>query len=668
MEKLGWHFDFHSHKSVRIGHAPDFAAAAAALKGAGVDEVITFAKCHNGFSYYPTRVGTPHPRMKTDVLGGMVKACHKGGIRAFAYVSFGIDGEAARKHPEWAQWREDKKPEISPDWFVSVCPFTGYTEELMLPQIDEIIRMYRPDGLWFDTMGALGVCYCKDCKEAFRGTHNTEIPNAPDDPNWAVYGAFRRKRGIALLDRIGRFIRTRLPNGVVGFNQIGSAPYPEKMPASITRLTLDPPCGGHQSLAMGFCAAYGANADRPAEVMPTIMNQGWGDWSLATPARFEKVAAAAWARKVRLFMGDRLHPEGRLDQATLHALRSMDAIRRHISAEFPPDDSKADDEVVLLNSRSLAYGEDVRYFARAGQDRLAPLKGAHRLLLDAGASMTVVGEDFLSSTLDRAGLVVLPELPGINFEANAALKAFLKKGGKVLVVGQVPHANGKPVDWIGVSRDEKPWQDHIWLPAWPQISHDMPVLVRGDFHKLTLKGAKAMAVAIQPYDLAHGVRFGWGIGPASDKPSRFPALTRNRVGKGEVWYLEAPIFSSYAAGINWQQVEWISALLEKILPEPRARLRASAGNVELVSRRTQGATWAVLINHGGEEHVYGLSAWPRVLTPLPAYSVRLELRDERAPQRVAVNGADWRFERRGKVLAVDVTMDGIWKVVRVDWM
>ncbi len=666
MEKLGWHFDFHSHKSVRIGHDPDFAGTAAALKDAGVDEVITFAKCHTGFSYFPTKVGTPHPRMKADVLGGMIKACRKEGIRVFAYLSFGIDGEAGRKRREWAQVYADGA-DYSDQSFINVCPFTGYTDELMLPHIDEIARKYRPDGFWFDTMGALGVCYCECCQREFREKHGLEIPRAQKESSWPIYGAFRRERGLALLERVGRFIHQRIPKAVVGFNQIGSAPYPEKMPRDITRLTLDPATYGHQSRGMGFCAAYAANADRPAEVMPTIFNQGWGDWSVSTAQRMEKVAAACWAHKVRLFMGDRLRPEGRLDGATLQAVKSFTELRQRLTPLFPPDASKADDEVLVVHSKSVVYGEDMREFAMDPRVRLGPLQGAHSILVDCGASFSIVSDLFLNAKLKRAGLVVLPELPAIEPQAHAALKRYVKGGGKLLVVGRIPNVRGKPMDWLGVSRAAKPWQDHIWLSAWPGMSQELPVLVRGEFRKVTLRGAQTMVRAIQPYDLAYGIRFGWGIGPASKRPSKQAALAMRKFGKGEVWYLEAPLFSDYFSGGNWQQIEWMYGLLEQIQPKARARLHQPAGNVELVMRRSPKSTWAVLVNHGGEEFAAGKLPWSRALAPSPAYPVTVELRDRRSPKRVTCNGAECPFERRGAVLHVPLAMDAAWKVVRVDW-
>ena len=36
----------------------------------------------------------------------------------------------------------------------------------------------------------------------------------------------------------------------------------------------------------------------------------------------------------------------------------------------------------------------------------------------------------------------------------------------MLAVGSVPGTEGSALDWLGVTREPRPWQDHIYLPAW----------------------------------------------------------------------------------------------------------------------------------------------------------------------------------------------------------
>ena len=210
MPQLSWFFDFHSHKSVRIGARPDAAGVARQLVDAGVEEVTFHAKCHVGYSYYPTSVATSHPRLVGDPFGAMCSTCKDAGLKFFAYVSFGIDGVAAKQHPEWMKHFENG-PHCWDDWFAYVCPFTPYTDQLVLPQVEEILERYPVDGLWFDTMSAFNPCYCATCRAAFKEATGHEAPRQADDPHWDLLGQFRYQRGRAVLEKIGAFVAERRP-------------------------------------------------------------------------------------------------------------------------------------------------------------------------------------------------------------------------------------------------------------------------------------------------------------------------------------------------------------------------------------------------------------------------------------------------------------------------
>lgn len=671
MLEFSWHFDFHCHKNIRINHNPDVAAMARTLRKCGVREVISFAKGHDGFAYYPTRVSTVHPRMIGDAFGEVVKACKAEDISVLAYVSFGIDGEAGRKHPEWVQVGA-KGPVLTDDWFIELCPFTPYLDELVLPMIEEIVATYPVDGFFFDTMNAMALCYCKRCRRMFRERHGFRIPERPDDPNLGLYGQFRHERAIAMIENIGRFINERKPGAKVGFNQIGSIRYPERLPGVINCLTMDLSDCGAQSLQASLCAAYGSTVDRPSDVMNTIFNQGWGDWSPRPLVMLEQEAAAVWARKCRLYIGDRLRPENRLDPISVRAMQYLATVRSRLAEEYPAETSRLVPDFLVLNAPLAIYGEDMCHFASWSPGeaplRLAPLEGAHHLLLDAGANFAIVAECHLENHLNGCKCIVLPEVEAIAASTETVLRKHVEAGGKLFVAGRIPNVNGKPLGWLGVSRHDKPWQDHIYLPAWAESDDQTPVLVRGAFHKLDMAAGELVLPAIRPYDCDYGMRFGWGIGPASDEPSEFAALTRCRAGKGEIWYLEAAVFSDYAAHANWTQIAWLRGLLERVAPDFAARVMSPSGTVEVVAHADEKTTWAFLVNHGGEQ-VHGVRQWARAFQPLPPFPVELQIRDAegRAPRRVSVNGGalPWRMNR--DVVLVQLTMNDIWRIVRVDW-
>ncbi|MDP6777648.1 MAG: hypothetical protein QGI83_12880, partial [Candidatus Latescibacteria bacterium] len=553
--------------------------------------------------------------------------------------------------------------------YISVCPFTPYTNELMLPQLSELIEGYEPDGFFFDTMGALRPCYCDCCKRDFEAATGKEIPVDLDDSLQATYGQFRHDRGHELLGRVGSYVQDGLPDAKVGFNQIGSLPNPEPLPDGVTDLTLDPPTYGPQISTTSLNAAFGSTADVTADVMPTIFNLGWGDWSPSPDQLLEQVSTTAWVRNARLYMGDRLHPKNRLDRRTRHALSVLSNLHDSLEAEMPPEGTAMAPDILVLHGTSVTYGTDMSRYqnwnVRNAID--GTLGGAHRLLLDAGANFTVVGECYLRNWIDRAGLLVIPEMVAIEPETESALLGFVEKGGNLLVVGSAPTVDGKPLDWLGVEPLDDPWQDHIYLPPW----EDEPeVLVRSDFHKGALAGARMVCPATPAWDARHGHLYGWGIGPACDEPSEFPVLTCNTVGDGCAWSLRVSLFSDYAQQGTWPQAGWFSGMLDRMGFRRRAYLDSPWGRIELVVYADERTTWSALVHHAGEEviGIAGEKTWARSVGPLPRMEVTLHVdAGDRRPAGVTMRGQAVDHEVVEEEVIVPVSMDCVWRIVRVDW-
>ncbi|OGV76065.1 MAG: hypothetical protein A3K19_02345 [Lentisphaerae bacterium RIFOXYB12_FULL_65_16] len=669
MHHLAWHFDFHSHKSIRINHDPDVQAMADTLADAGVDEIITFAKCHTGFAYYPSRVGNPHPRMIGDPFGDVARACKAKGIRVLAYISFGIDGEAGRRHPDWAQVADPATgPRITEDHFVSTCPYTPYIDDFMLPMIQEIIDQYPVDGFFFDTMGAMGVCHCRFCRQEFQAAHGRAIPLGPSDPDWGTYGAFRRERAWRVVAKVGQYILARGPTLKVGFNWVGTSRFPERMPHGVTCLTCDYSTTGPQSLQASFHSAYGKTSELACDVMYTIINAGWGDWAPRPLAGLEQTGVTIWAHGCKPYLGDRLHPTNRLDPMSVRAIRFMGDVQQRVAKAWPDDDAVQPNEILIVTGTKNQYGADMRGFA-ADYSALVPLEGMHRLLLDAGHAMAIVPEDLLERHLGRARVVILSENRAVTAATAQALRAFVGGGGRLLVTGRIPHVDGAGFDWLGVTRSEKPWQDHIYLPLWQHDPDKSPVLVHGAFHRLTLHpDTETILPAIQPYDCSAGMRFGHATGPASFEPSDAPALTRRCLGQGEVWYLEAPIGSDYQVKANIWQADWLRELVQRLLPQPAARVVSESGSVEIVPHMSAKATWAFLINHGGEQ-LSSSQRTARTFADVPPYTVAVEMRIPSGlmPRSVTVGSRRAAWTQDGAILRLSLTLDRIWTVVKAIW-
>src|SRR5437588_12202510 len=105
------HLDFHTSPLIP-GIAEDFDPDefARTLRDAHIDSITCFAVCHHGLSYYPTKIGTVHPHLTRDLLGGQIEACHSYGRRAPGYLPAAWADEQANQHPECRQLGKDGLP------------------------------------------------------------------------------------------------------------------------------------------------------------------------------------------------------------------------------------------------------------------------------------------------------------------------------------------------------------------------------------------------------------------------------------------------------------------------------------------------------------------------------------------------------------------------------
>ncbi len=92
------HLDFHTSAVCEdVGADFDPQVFAETVKMGHVNSMTIFAKCHHGFSYYPTTVGTMHPHLSFDLMGQQIEALHSIGVRAPIYVSLMWDDLAGER-------------------------------------------------------------------------------------------------------------------------------------------------------------------------------------------------------------------------------------------------------------------------------------------------------------------------------------------------------------------------------------------------------------------------------------------------------------------------------------------------------------------------------------------------------------------------------------------
>src|SRR5450759_4116064 len=106
------HLDFHTSEHIPVvGAKFDRKQFQQALKAGRLNSITVFAKCHHGWSYYPTSIGQVHPTLKRNLLAEQISAAHAIGVRAPIYYTVGWSANDAVKFPECIRRDKDGKPE-----------------------------------------------------------------------------------------------------------------------------------------------------------------------------------------------------------------------------------------------------------------------------------------------------------------------------------------------------------------------------------------------------------------------------------------------------------------------------------------------------------------------------------------------------------------------------
>ena len=168
------HLDFHTSPAIPdVGAEFDAEEFAATLADARVNWVTLFGKCHHGMSYYPTKVGVPHPSLKIDLLGGQIEACRRRGIVTPVYISVHVDQHVGDTQPGAIGWTAEEKVNHWTDakgagWY-NLCLNNPEYIDYVVAQAEEVMRLYDVEGLFFDMCYYI-YCRCPRCQARIRAT------------------------------------------------------------------------------------------------------------------------------------------------------------------------------------------------------------------------------------------------------------------------------------------------------------------------------------------------------------------------------------------------------------------------------------------------------------------------------------------------------------------
>ena len=444
------HLDFHTSEHIPgIGAEFDPVDFVETLRAAHVNSITIFAKCHHGWSYYPTNVGAPHPGLaRPDLLGDMVKALKAADIEAPIYITVQWDERTAREHPEWRVMSATNRfhhalpadpssaKQLSPAWHTICLNHEGY-RQYVLDQAREVASRYDPPGIFFDIVGTQD-CVCPACIS--RMLANNLDPEKPADRlknDEAVNEHFRQEISGALFQEFP---------GLRVFYNFGHVPKKgRKRLATYTHIELESlPTGGWGYDHFPPGARYAATLGMDFLAHTGKFHTSWGEFGgfkQAEALDFECAQMVSLGSKC--LVGDQLHPSGAINHDTYKSIApAYDRIQR---LEPFLEGAKQVSEIAILSAE---------YFSAGGGRNHPSDDGAAQMLQELKRPFDVIDE---GANFEAYRLLILPDEIPVAPALAARLKTYVGQGGKIIASWHAGlDANGAFAIDAGLARSETP--------------------------------------------------------------------------------------------------------------------------------------------------------------------------------------------------------------------
>ncbi|MFC5531472.1 beta-galactosidase trimerization domain-containing protein [Cohnella yongneupensis] len=576
------HLDFHTSEAIPdIGSQFSKKQFQDMLKLGHVDSITVFSKCHHGWAYHPSETNEMHPGLSFDLLGAQIEAAHEIGVNTPVYISAGLDEKLARRHSEWLIRNSDDRTNwvagfMHPGYH-QFCMNTPYLD-ILVAQIEEVVQRYDADGIFLDIVG-WRECYCQQCVASIRSQgqdpRDLEAMRNLWENTWAEYAR-----------RTNEAVHKHKP-GLPVFHNQGHLRHGRRDWANFnTHLELESlPTGGWGYDHFPLSARYAETIGIPYLGMTGKFHTMWGEFGgFKHPNALRYEAALSLANGARLSIGDQLHPDGRMDEAT-YAL--IGEAYREVEAKEPwVEGSIGVAEVALLSLEALGRegGTDED---RTGTSNV----GAARILLEGKFLFDVIDTE---ADFSAYRVIILPDLATLHESLNMKLEAYVHAGGKLLATG----LSGMDADhvfpfelgakWKGAS----PFQPDYFQPRFkPGRLNPSAFIMYSEGQIIELaEGGIEHGHREAPYFNRDVFTFCSHQHTPNRKESAGPGMTEGKHGIYVAWNL----FKDYATKGSLIAKEMVLFALNRLLPDKLLQTNLPAQGIVTLRKQPNSNRW---VNH-----------------------------------------------------------------------
>jgi len=638
---FGLHYDLHAGaKDTELGAALTAEHLKAELEKVRPDWVQCDCKGHPGYTSWPTRVGSTSPGVVKDALRIHREVTREMGIPLVMHYSGVWDSRAIELHPDWAAVDREGKP--SPN---ATCNLGPYTEELMIPQLLEVIDNYDVDGFWVDGENwATIICYCERCRKAFTAqTGLEEIPQDHEQPHWLEWAAFHRRNFEERVRRYTEAVHARKPTCMVCSNWMYTLGQPGEIKAPVDYLSGDFSPAWGQATAMVEGRVMAGRALSWNLMAWGFLSANNGGWTFKPVAHLCQEAATVISLGGAFQIYDNPQRSGHLTGWHQDALAQ---VGRFCRARQPwCQGTRAVPDTAVLHAASHFYGRIGNSPFRVGlSDAAAPVAGALSALLENGRSVEILGEAELLARINDFPLVVIPEQTNLPAELREAVTDYVRQGGTLLLSGANVAADWG--DLAGVKPNGEPKEGDFFL----QVGEEATTVQARRQPVAALAGTEVLRSVMRQQEP--------GLNTTEE-----PAITR----QGKVLAIHSDLFAHYHRTHFPRTRRLVGELLDGLQANLPVRMHGPSW-AHLSLRRQPGRLIVHLVNMGSANPL----APDRVIVEEvpPAGPVTLHLRCDERPSAVylapSMEGLTWEWHDADRTLEVRVASVGIMDSVVVE--
>ncbi|WP_439487186.1 alpha-amylase family protein [Algoriphagus sp.] len=151
------------------------------LKKGGYNTLCVNAGGIVDFFQNPLPAGNINKEMgERDILREISNACHQEGIKVIARIDFrGVEEHVYQKFPDWfikdINGDPVKLTYTKPQLYAS-CYLGQHRNDYANEYVSYVLKNHQVDGIWHNSPGFNGICYCQPCRDSFQKFSGKALP------------------------------------------------------------------------------------------------------------------------------------------------------------------------------------------------------------------------------------------------------------------------------------------------------------------------------------------------------------------------------------------------------------------------------------------------------------------------------------------------------------